>query len=588
MKNTQHWWIGLALLACVSCDEAETLPATNQVRVDAGTDTPSEPVYENCFNGRDDNGDLLIDCADPQCRSLDVCREFECPDGVIGDVIGYPAFEASTEGATNNLSGSCGGQGGEDLALLWTAPADGDYWIDTRGQSYDTVLYVLDGCEGEEIACNDDAVSPPSLRSEVLLTAEQGEEFLIVIDGYDVVNGPDGEEFQLNITPTVLPSEVNFCADGRDNDGDGALDCDDDDCITFEACLPLEEVLEIEAGTTHTCASTQSTTYCWGSGGSGQIGDGERTGSSRPRPLATRWYELSAGSDLTCASSADGELYCWGSTNWYRLLRPLDEGNAFEPIRIESDPVSDIAVTWNHACALTHEGGVVCWGYNGSGQLGNGETGGALEEMATVDINNVRAVDAGAQTSCAIRTDNTLWCWGGNGNRQINDSGEWSVLTPTRIMETVVSVSNGDNHLCALLDNGQVRCQGANWNGQLGNGRSEDARDIVIASVPNEVTSLSCGSSHCCAVDEFESLWCWGSNGWGQLGTGDTDNELGPVELEFDASFVSVSAAQNTTCAVTDAGQAWCWGGNQSGQLGDATRQNSASPRRVLRPLVGR
>ena len=38
----------------------------------------------------------------------------------------------------------------------WTAPNDGTYYIDTVGSDFDTVLYILDGCEGEELACNDD------------------------------------------------------------------------------------------------------------------------------------------------------------------------------------------------------------------------------------------------------------------------------------------------------------------------------------------------------------------------------------------------------------------------------------------------
>ena len=588
MKISQYWWIGLAVAACPACDMAETLSSADGVHTEAdgGSEAP-EPVYENCFNGRDDNGDLLIDCADPDCRSLDVCREFDCPDGVIGEAIGYPAFEANTEGATNNLSGSCGGQGGEELALLWTAPADGDYWIDTRGQSYDTVLYVVDGCDGEELACNDDATLPPSLRSEVLLTAERGHEYLIVVDGYDVVNGPDGDAFQLNITPTFLESEIGFCTDGRDNDEDGALDCDDDDCIEFEACLPMEGVIEIAAGPTHTCASTEDTTFCWGSGGAGQIGDGDRLSSARPRPLEDRWYELSAGSDLTCASDEESALFCWGSTNWNRLLRPFEDGNAFEPTRVGAIDITDISVSWSHACAVTESGGVACWGYNGSGQLGSGETGGAQEEMSVVDIASVRAVDTGAQTSCAVKTDDSLWCWGGNGNRMIDDSGEWTVLIPTRIMETVVSVATGDNHLCALLEDGQIRCQGANWNGQLGNGRSEEARSAVIVFVPNVATSLGCGSAHCCAIDEFGTAWCWGLNGWGQLGIGDTSqNELGPIEVEFDGTFASVSVSQHTSCALTESGHAWCWGANSSGQLGDSTRTNSPRPRRVLRQLV--
>ena len=38
----------------------------------------------------------------------------------------------------------------------WTAPSSGTYQIDTSNSDFDTVLYVLDGCEGAELLCNDD------------------------------------------------------------------------------------------------------------------------------------------------------------------------------------------------------------------------------------------------------------------------------------------------------------------------------------------------------------------------------------------------------------------------------------------------
>lgn len=579
-----HRWIPVVLAACVACDRAEVLGSEFDVP-DATIGSDTEPVFENCFNGADDNGDQLIDCADPDCRSLSACREFSCPDGILGDVIGYPAFEASTEGASNNLAGSCGGQGGEELALLWTAPADGDYWIDTRGHSYDTVLYILDGCDGEELLCNDDALSPPSLRSEVLLTAEASEDYLIVVDGYDVVNGPDGDEFQLNITPVDLPSEVGFCSDQRDNDEDGVQDCDDDDCLEFEACLPLEGVVEIEAGNNHTCATTDQTTYCWGAGGVGQLGVGATTATARPLPLDARWHQVSAGSEFTCGVSSSAELYCWGTSNWGRLLRPQEDGHANAPHAVGIADVVDVSVGWNHVCAAMSEGDVLCWGYNGSGQVGNGDTGGAMEDATEVPVSDARSVDVGAQTSCAIDHANLLWCWGSNGNGQIDEERQWSVLVPLPIAADVLSAANGDNHLCALFESGQVQCRGANWSGQLGTDRVNERREFGPVAVPNPAVSVDCGSAHCCALDEGGTIWCWGANGWGQLGTGDNETRFSPVAVDVETEFVSVTTGQNTTCARSSAGEAWCWGANSSGQLGDATRANSWTPRRVLRAL---
>ncbi|MFT6395400.1 MAG: alpha-tubulin suppressor-like RCC1 family protein [Bradymonadia bacterium] len=583
--RSHHLLIATGFLFIAACDESETLvSSTDTSNGDAGA-VDTGPIYENCFNGVDDNEDLLIDCADSQCRSLDICREFECPDGRIGSQIGYPAFTESTEGTGNNLAGSCGGQGGEELALLWEAPADGDYWIDTRGRSYDTVLYILEGCGGDEIACNDDAANPPSLRSEILLTAEAEAEYLIVVDGYDVVNGPDGDEFQLNITPVLMPSEIGFCGDGRDNDEDGVSDCDDDDCVLFNACLPLEQLTEISSGVSHTCARSEDRSYCWGSSGSGELGVIDATPTARPVALQRSWSGLSAGSDFTCGLDDAAQTWCWGSGNWGRLLRPVEEGDAPEPILLPLPAAQQVAVGWNHNCAALTDGTVRCWGYNGSGQLGDGESGGlGSEAVEAVGVANARDVSAGAQSSCAVTDGGELWCWGGNGNGQIDASAEWTVPLPTRILDAVAATTVGGNHICALLENGQVQCRGANWSGQLGDGGTTERRQFATTAIENRVTSLDCGSGHCCAVDEFGGMWCWGANGWGQLGTGDNETALIPTRLEGHQLWTAVETGQNTTCAMTDESQAWCWGGNSSGQLGDATRTNSFSPRRVLRP----
>ena len=41
----------------------------------------------------------------------------------------------------------------------WTASEDGLYQVATTTSDFDTVLYILDGCGGEVLTCNDDADS---------------------------------------------------------------------------------------------------------------------------------------------------------------------------------------------------------------------------------------------------------------------------------------------------------------------------------------------------------------------------------------------------------------------------------------------
>ena len=64
-----------------------------------------------------------------------------------------------------------------------------------------------------------------------------------------------------------------------------------------------------------------------------------------------------------------------------------------------------------------------------------------------------------------------------------NDRGQLGVAAPTRSdvpivvpgISNAVSVTAGYAHTCAVLNNGSVRCWGANDHGQLGNNSTDDA-----------------------------------------------------------------------------------------------------------------
>ena len=96
------------------------------------------------------------------------------PDGDLGSLIGAAVATGTTCGAFNDQDGAtCGaGQGSEDLAWLWTAPADDTFVIDLFGSSYDTPMTIRDlGCG--ELYSNDDA---GGLQSEITFDALAGEQ----------------------------------------------------------------------------------------------------------------------------------------------------------------------------------------------------------------------------------------------------------------------------------------------------------------------------------------------------------------------------------------------------------------------------
>lgn len=577
-----------ALLA-VACGSDPRAPVADvSVAADLGdaTDT-ARAVYENCFNGADDDGDLLVDCADEECRGLDACSTYQCPDGDLGSAIGSAVLRASTAGANNDLAGSCGGQGGDDLALVWTAPHDGDFVVDTRWGSYDTVLYVLDGdCDGPELACNDDATQPPALESELTLAARAGQRFVIVVDGYEVVLGDDGAPFRLNISPLGVASEQGFCDDRRDNDGDLRVDCADEDCALDPVCEPLTGATFVAAGQAHTCAIGDAA-WCWGAGAAGELGDGSRSGSLRPRELDIPLRAISLGDRFACGIDEDGAVWCWGTGDDDRLLDGVPTGSELPVVVPLAEPAIGVDCGNDHACAILASGAVRCWGSNRYGQHGAGHTAatdGDANHM--IDIGGVVDVSCGEGHTCVARSDGSVWCAGLNGNGQLGTGTDRTFDRPQRMddVSDVVEVAAGAYHTCARTAAGRLRCAGQNWQGQLGDGGSREARrprDVVWDGV---AAALDCGSYHCCALDDVGSVWCWGANDLGQLGTGDNAARNVPTRVRDLGPQRAIGVGGQHTCAVDADDTVRCWGANRSGQLGDGTRTDRSAPTPVLTP----
>jgi hypothetical protein len=116
-----------------------------------------------------------------------------CPDGDLGMEVPV-STSASTAGAQDVFSASCGGFNAPERTYLWTAPMAGEYTFDTSGSAFDTVLYVLEGiCSGGELACDDD--SGPGSTSTAALALGGGQMVTVVVDGAE-----DEGSFGLNIS----------------------------------------------------------------------------------------------------------------------------------------------------------------------------------------------------------------------------------------------------------------------------------------------------------------------------------------------------------------------------------------------------
>jgi hypothetical protein len=217
------------------------------------------------------------------------------------------------------------------------------------------------------------------------------------------------------------------------------------------------------------------------------------------------------------------------------------ENSAIDGIRGTEDVV-EVCVGMGHACGRTSGGEVRCWGDNTEGQLGDG-----LDDPHADSAVRVRALDrvlhvaCGEEHSCALRDDGSVWCWGTNEVGQVGQPEEaMESRVPVRIagIERANAIVAGGSASCALFDEGAPRCWGDNRYGVLGDGTTRSTRTPVEASRLGSVRELALGASHGCAVRGDEAsreILCWGLGRDGALGPRARRRGFEPVRLFEDA-----------------------------------------------------
>ncbi len=175
------------------------------------------PVAGDDDDGGDDDDDDGDDAPTDTATTEPIA---DCADDV------FPG-PGTTSGESNDSTGSCGGGTAPDVMLSFTAPYAATWKFVLSGALLDTVLYVLDGCDGSELACDD-----VDGDETVGVALAKDQEVIVVVDGAGASAGA------YDITATEAPDTEGACANGLDDDFDGKIDCEDRDCDDKPACAP--------------------------------------------------------------------------------------------------------------------------------------------------------------------------------------------------------------------------------------------------------------------------------------------------------------------------------------------------------------
>ena len=206
----------------------------------------------------------------------------------------------------------------------------------------------------------------------------------------------------------------------------------------------LTSVARISAGVNHGCAVlTDGTAHCWGNNSSGQLGDGKSTDSSIPVRVATLAgaVSIAAGGRHTCAMLTDGTARCWGANSDGQLgngttqssaLATVVIGSAVKPVSALTGVVS-LSAGSDHTCATLADGTARCWGGNSDGQLGDGTTTSSLLPAVVSELTDVARIAAGYSHTCASRSDGSTFCWGNNVYGQLGNGTTTASPVPVAV-----------------------------------------------------------------------------------------------------------------------------------------------------------
>ncbi len=290
-------------------------------------------------------------------------------------------------------------------------------------------------------------------------------------------------------------------------------------------------VASIAAGGYHTCAVlTGGGAKCWGANATGQLGDGtifQRLTPVDVSGLSGPVTKLTAGYNHTCALIQSGGLQCWGSNDFGEVgdgtlisrVRPTDVSGL-------TSGVADVSAGGFSTCVAMASGGIKCWGYNSQGQLGDGTTADSSSPVDVAGLADVTHVSVGEAHACALTAGGGVKCWGSNGEGQLGDGSTTDRPAPvdvTGLASDVAAIAAGGYHTCALTTGGGVKCWGDNPWGQLGDvgacGKLCPA-PVDVSGLGGDVATIAAGLRHNCAIINDGAIKCWGANDSGQLAAG--------------------------------------------------------------------
>lgn len=199
----------------------------------------------------------------------------------------------------------------------------------------------------------------------------------------------------------------------------------------------------VSAGNRYSCGiKSDDTAWCWGWNLHGQLGDGSTT--ERATPVAVSgggaWALIAAATHYTdpddgtqghtCGIKTDGSLWCWGyggsgqlgigSTANRNVPTAVSGGGAWKLV----------STSWRRTCGILTDGTAKCWGMY---YIGDGTTTSPSVPTTISGGGTWSMISEADDHACGIKSDGIGWCWGEGGLYRLGNGATTDQASPAAV-----------------------------------------------------------------------------------------------------------------------------------------------------------
>ena len=303
-----------------------------------------------------------------------------------------------------------------------------------------------------------------------------------------------------------------------------------------------------------------------GSGGQdatgGSSSGGSGAGTSSP---FCKSFDNGSGTTQPCYVGNDGAAHCIA-----------DDGSTTTLSEVSGSVINSSGKNFStEACAVDAAGAVFCgqygsmteWLSSGASQVSGSLTGQCALVNGGVTCSGVEGPESPSipgtvdqircfyHGCCAGTDEGKMYCWGDTA--AVGGSGTDPVEIPLPDGKKLVQLGPGQDHLCALVEGGQVQCWGQDWNAQIGGTTNSSGNTTTGETlVASGAVAVAAGQFHTCVALSDGTVECVSASQSEGAGL-----DMGTLTLVSGvSSAVALSAGKHYTCALLADSSIQCWG----------------------------